>query len=664
MIIVNVAINVPLYTLYTYLCSQQVTIGSRVEVEFGAKKVVGFVWEILSYNDNDLANFNYKLKNILTIYPETINSEIISLIKFVSHYYHYPIGPTIFSAVPNLWKKNIKIDFKVKKIKKLIPLTDQPKIELNEQQNLVINTLKDKLNHFSSNILYGITGSGKTEVYLKLMQEIINNNKQVLVLIPEINLTPQFLEKIENRFHNSLIKVFNSNITENQKALIYKDAAEGLIDIIIGTRSAVFMDFKRLGLIIIDEEHDISFKQSEHLRYHARSLAVWRAKFNNIPIILGSATPSLETLYNYKLNKYNLFKLNKRAVENAKLPEIKLIDLNVTSIKNGLSSIVIEEINKRIELQEVSLVFINRRGYSPTITCYYCSWIETCHNCSANLVLHLKTKQLKCHYCGFITKVKTKCPKCNSQHINQLGFGTQRIEESLTNIFPNARIFRVDQDTISGKKSFNELRDKINSKQIDIIVGTQILSKGHDFHNITLVVGLEIDGALYSSDFRASEYLYSQLIQVSGRSGRGSKDGLVLLQTFSKNHQLFQKLIKNDFLGFVNYNMNIRKIFNLPPYYFFATIKSSSKTKNKSILFLSQISKYFNSLNLTNISISDITSCILEKLHGKERMQLIIKSSDRNALQFLLSKIVASINKEIKIISGVTWVIDVDPFEF
>ena len=656
--------NVPLHLLYTYLSSQDVKIGTRVEVEFGTKKVIGFVWEILEYNEVNLAKFSFKLKDILYFHSEIISIEIIKLINFLSSYYHYPIGQTIFSVVPNLWKKNRHIELKKNLVKQKLFHHNYPIIKLNNEQQLIVDAITVNINNYSSNLIYGITGSGKTEVYLEVVQKVINKKKQVLILVPEINLTPQFLDKIEYRFQNHIIRVFNSNITEKQKLLTYKDTSEGLVDIVIGTRSAVFMDFKQLGLIVIDEEHDLSFKQSEHLRYHARSVAVWRAEFNRIPIILGSATPSLESLYNYKLKKYNLFKLNNRAVENARLPEIKLIDLNVTSIKNGLSSIAIEEIQKRIELKEISLVFINRRGYSPIISCYYCSWVESCHNCSSNLVLHLKTKQLKCHHCGYTTKIKTNCPKCNSQHINQIGFGTQRIEESLNNIFPNTRIFRVDQDTIKSKKSFSELREKINSNQIDIIVGTQLLSKGHDFHNITLVVGLEIDGALYSNDFRASEYLYSQLIQVSGRSGRGEKQGLVLLQTYSKNHKLFQSLIKNDFLGFVNYNMNIRKLFNLPPYYFFATIKSSSKNKKNNLIFLNQIIQYFNFLELNNIFISDITNCILEKLRGEERMQVIIKSPVRKTLQSFLTKLVMAVNKEIKLVGGVSWVIDVDPFDF
>lgn len=665
--VVNVVLDVPLNNAFSYTTTETISIGSRVLVEFHRKKVIGFVLE----NDIAVANLTIdiaKLKPVLQIFSEKLSNEIIDLINFTSKYYAYPLGQTLFSAIPTAYRQpvTIKLSKSSVTVKHEINLPKKKqKLQLTEEQQQVINNIKDKFNTYHPAILYGITGSGKTEVYLELIAAVIINKKQALVLVPEINLTPQLLARFKRRFKDAIIHTLTSSSTINARTKGYLEAENGTANIIIGTRLAVFTPFKKLGLIVIDEEHDNSFKQNDGLRYNARDLAVYRAKYHNIPIILGSATPALETLYNYKLSRYTLYKLTNRAVSSSSLPVIKLIDLNTNHVTDGVSEVVITAIEKRLKAKELSLVFINRRGYAPIVNCYDCGFIFQCNNCSTNMVFHKgeTSNHLKCHHCGTIQKKINTCPKCQSQHLFAVGIGSQKVETTLMNKFPSARICRIDQDTTNSKKAWADLYNKIHNNEVDILVGTQMLAKGHDFHNITLVVGLNVDTSLYSYDFRASELLFTQLTQVSGRAGRGDLAGEVLLQTNYPKHPLFQFLLKHDFSAFANYTLKERKLLHLPPYSHYVLLRASGSDLAKTMEYLSKIVTAANkSIKIDGVIQYPVVPAIIQRLKNRERVQSLIFASDRNNLHKYISGLMAilSVNKpKLDII----WHLDIDPIE-
>ena len=644
MYILNVAVDVPLYRLFSYSSDKQLAIGTRVAVQLGSKTVTGFVWD----NQDIKIDFEHKkLKSILEVFSEVLADDARQLIQFTANYYHYPLGQTIFGAIPNSWRKpKVNKDLPGIEINKLHTGNN---IELNEEQLKVLSTVSEHFNQYYPCLLYGITGSGKTEVYLALIEKALARSVQVLVLVPEINLTPQLLERFKRRFPQTNIHVLTSHATSKQRLIGYVGAAKGEMQIILGTRLSVFTPFKSLGLIIVDEEHDQSFKQQEGLRYHARDLAIWRASTMQIPIVLGSATPSLEILYNYKMDKCNLFKLSNRAVAGAVLPEIRLIDLNLYKSQDGLTEIALDEIAKRIERTELSLVFINRRGYSPVVTCYQCGWIGKCKNCSTNLVYHSNSHELKCHHCGACGTLPKACPSCQSQHLQAVGQGTQKIEEVLEKRFPDARVYRIDQDTLTSKSAWSELYAKIKRHEIDILVGTQILAKGHDFPNLTLVVGLNIDNSLYSYDFRASELLYTQLTQVAGRAGRGNKKGLVLLQTSYPNHELYQYLMKHDFSGFINYTMRERKLLNLPPYSYYALLRASGDKLSEVLDYLAAVKQALKTL--PQVMLNEPVASVMQRLKNREQ------------LHKFLDHLTELMTNQVKSPHGIIWQLDIDPFE-
>ena len=656
--ILNIAVDVPLNRLFSYYSEHKLAIGTRVSVPFGKKTIVGFVWE----NEvNDSSVDSHKIKSILEVFPEILAADTYELINFTASYYHYPVGQVLFGAIPKEWRQASHIK-ELRKLKSKAYVEDVT-IVLNNEQQEVVDKITDNLDKYYPSILFGVTGSGKTEVYLSLIKKVINLGKQVLVLVPEINLTPQLLERFLGRFPNVAMHVLTSHVTSRERLRGYLGATDGTIQIIIGTRLSVFTPFKNLGLIVVDEEHDHSFKQQESLRYHARDLAIYRASKYSIPIVLGSATPSLETLYNYKLEKYKLFKLESRGVSGAQLPDIRLIDLNIYKTNEGLTDIALDEISKRLDKKELSLVFINRRGYAPSITCYECGHVFKCTNCSTSLVYHNHTKELKCHHCGLSCRIPKVCPMCHSQHLQALGQGTQKIEEVLGSKFPQARIYRIDQDVLSSKNAWSDLYTKIKAGEIDILVGTQILVKGHDFHNLTLVVGLNIDSSLYSYDFRAGELLFTQLTQVSGRAGRGDKKGLVLLQTNYPKHDLYQYLLKHDFSGFINYTMRDRRLLKLPPYTYYAMLRSSGGQISLVLQYLNTVREYALSIKPKDVLLSEAFPAVMQRLKNRERAQLIISSQNRNELHKFISSLTEVLAKIKKPASDINYQLDIDPFE-
>ncbi|MHB0985821.1 MAG: primosomal protein N' [Sulfuricella sp.] len=508
-------------------------------------------------------------------------------------------------------------------------------------------------------LLHGITGSGKTEVYLRVIARVLERGGQVLVLVPEINLTPQLEERFRARFPALCQVSLHSRLSAGERLRHWRLAQCGRARIVLGTRLALFTPLPQLKLIVVDEEHDGSFKQQDGLRYSARDMAIARAKQAGVPAILGSATPALETYYNALTGRYHLLELPARAVAEAALPTIRCIDISRAELTEGLSEPLLAALRTRLERGEQSLVFINRRGYAPVMRCGQCGWISTCHRCSSRLVVHLREKRLRCHHCGHESRIPPSCPDCGNADLAPLGHGTQRLEASLTRIFPAARILRVDRDSARRKHALPEMLERIHAAEVDIVIGTQLLAKGHDFKKLTLVGVVNADGALYSGDFRASERLFAQLMQIAGRAGRDVLPGEVLIQTQFPTHPLFQSLIRHDYQGFAEGLLAERKQAEFPPYCHQALLRAEAAQMETALAFLHQAKavapKQFG------VSLFDPVPAQMARLAGKERAHLLVQSASRGALQAFIS----AWNIELSRLAGrVRWSLDVDPLEF
>lgn len=547
--------------------------------------------------------------------------------------------------------------------------------ELNNEQQLAIEAILENRNSFKPWLLHGITGSGKTEVYIRLLQSVLTEaladekNTQALVLVPEINLTPQLEARFRSRLPQYTLVSLHSNLSESERLQNWLAAASGAARIIIGTRLSVFTPLPNLKLIIIDEEHDGSYKQQEGMRYHARDVALVRAQRLNIPVVLGTATPALESWFNAvesnnTANKYGLLTLNQRAVAQSVLPNIRCIDISKSPTQDGLSPLLIEAIHERLKRGEQSLLFINRRGYSPVLLCNACHWIAPCMRCSSRLVVHLSQKRLRCHHCGHEQKIPLQCPSCGNADLHPTGHGTQRLEQTLSALFPTARIARVDRDSTRNKNALTDILNDVHNGEIDILVGTQMLAKGHDFPNLTLVGVIDTDSALFSPDFRAAERLFAQLMQVAGRAGRADKAGEVMVQTTFPQHALFDALRSQDYTAYANNLLQERASTQFPPYAYFALIRAETHNFADVSRFLSHAAQTARQLLQTNqVMVYDPVRPQMERLKGMERGQLLIQADNRQAIQKLLRSLVPQLRAE-KNNQKIRWSVDVDPLEF
>ncbi|ADI31124.1 primosomal protein N' [Methylotenera versatilis] len=535
--------------------------------------------------------------------------------------------------------------------------------DLNEEQAHAVEQIVQNSTEFKAWLLHGITGSGKTEVYIRLMQHFLaSKDAQVLVLVPEINLTPQLESRFRSRFANIPLVSLHSNLSESERLHHWQMAQSGAAKIVIGTRLSIFTPLPNLKLIIIDEEHDGSYKQQDSMRYHARDIALVRAKRLNIPVVLGSATPALESWHNATANKYNLLSLNQRAVTAAQLPNIECIDTTKVNLQQGLTPQLITALKLRLARKEQSLLFINRRGYSPVLLCSACHWIAPCMRCSSRLVVHLGQRKLRCHHCGHEQKIPLQCPSCGNADLHPTGHGTQRLEQTLAQLLPTARIARVDRDSISRKNALVEILDKVHNQEIDILVGTQMLAKGHDFPNLTLVGVIDTDSALHSPDFRASERLFAQLMQVAGRAGRADKAGQVIIQTQFPEHVLFNALRSQDYVSYANAMLQEREQVQFPPYVFMALLRAEANDFALVQQFLNHAFKLVRDLS-TDVTVYDPIRPQMERLKGMERGHVLMQTSNRGALQKLLRNLVSQLRGQA-IAAKVRWAIDVDPLEF
>lgn len=520
-------------------------------------------------------------------------------------------------------------------------------------------------------LLYGVTGSGKTEVYLRAVAEALRQpDAQVLVLVPEINLTPQLEGVFRKRFPDETLVTLHSALAEGERARHWLAAHRGEARIVLGTRLAVMASLPHLRLIVVDEEHDPSYKQQEGLRYSARDLAIWRANRLRIPVVLGSATPSLDSWRRAEQGRYVRLAMPERATPDAVLPRVSLIDMEIErkrqrAVHEGLSQPLLAAIRARFEAGEQSLLFLNRRGYAPVLNCDACGWISDCRRCSAHMVLHKPERRLRCHHCGAESRIPHACPDCGNQDLAPLGRGTQRIEEALSEHFPDARLARIDADSTRRKGSAQALFAQVHAGEVDILIGTQMVAKGHDFRNVTLVGVVNADSALFSHDFRAAERLFAQLMQVAGRAGRAARadgPGDVLIQTRYASHPLFASLMRHDYAGFAAQQLEERRVALLPPYTHQALLRAEARRLDEAMTFLKQAREIAATpaLNDPRISLWDPVPMTMVRIAGTDRAQLVVESPHRGALQRFLTHWMGEL-RALK--APVRWHLEVDPLE-
>ncbi len=535
-------------------------------------------------------------------------------------------------------------------------LNASDKHHLSTEQAVIVSAITNSLDQYICHLVEGITGSGKTEVYLQTMEKVLIQDRQVLVLVPEIGLTPQTLSRFEQRF-NVPIFLHHSGLNDRERYQTWRNALQGNAAIVIGTRSAVFTPLAQLGLIIVDEEHDSSFKQQDNFRYHGRDVALIRAKQLNIPIVLGSATPSFESLHNAQQKSYCHHRLNSRA-GNSKPAKMSLINTTEHPASLGLSSPLREAIANTLQRGEQVLIFLNRRGYAPAIECDQCHWVAHCQRCDKPYTLHRQQGLLICHHCANFQPVPSQCPSCHSVNISPVGQGTEQIEEHLTSLFATHSIVRIDRDSTRRKGQLNKLLQQINANEHQILIGTQMLAKGHHFPNVTTVAMLDVDGALFSYDFRAAENMAQLLVQVAGRAGRESKPGQVLIQTNYPQHPLLQDLVHNGYSHFARQALNERSIIPLPPFSFQALIRAEANYPSYPEKFLQQIIQ----LPISHGQFIGPMPAAMEKKAGKYRFHLVIQANSRAHLHRNMRLIIAAVEQQ-KLHHKLRWSIDIDPID-
>ena len=664
--IVQVVLDTPLDFYFDYRYPVEAEnfpvpkIGMLVVVPFGRREEAGLIVDIKEESEID----ENKLKDVVSVISEIppLRTDWIDLCRFAAGYYQRPLGEVALPSIPKNIRANKKLALK-RAVKALVQVpgntvaTNMEKPVLLKAQEEAVSAIV-KTRGFKPFVLYGVTGSGKTEIYLQAIEEKLkqSDDMQVLIMVPEINLTPQLEISVRSRFPGVSIATLHSRLTESERLKNWLQIHTGAARIVLGTRLAILASMPQLGLIVVDEEHDPSYKQQEGLRYSARDLAVWRANQLGVPVVLGSATPSLESW-----QRYVKLELPERAVRDAVLPDIRLIDATREPLQNGFSPSLISAIKRRLEKSEQSLLFLNRRGYAPVITCEACGWISTCERCTAYMVYHKSHRLLRCHHCGLERPIPRVCPDCGNIDLQTLGRGTQRIEEGLASYFPDARILRIDADSTRKKGSLESALEMVHKGEIDIVIGTQMISKGHDFQNMTLVGVMNPDTALFSHDYRAGERLFSQLMQVAGRAGRGgvSEHGNrseVLIQTRYPMHPLYQAALTHDYGNYVSDLLMERQNAGLPPFGFQVLLLAEARKVENALDFLRQAIDAIPEPEA--VIINEPIPMAMMRIANVERAQLLIESTSRGRLQGMLKEWLPVL-RNMK--TGIRWHIEVDP---
>lgn len=540
----------------------------------------------------------------------------------------------------------------------------QAELPLNAEQRAAAAAVRAGFGNFNAFLLAGVTGSGKTEVYLQLIRETLEAGKQALVLIPEINLGPQTLARFERRF-NARIALLHSGVNDRERLDAWLAARDGEADIIIGTRSALFTPMQRPGLIIIDEEHDASYKQQEGLRYHARDLAVVRARQENIPILLGSATPSLESLHNAHAGRYALLRLEQRA-GGAQQPRFLRLDVKSRPLDSGISGPLQQAIAQTLAAGQQVLVFLNRRGFAPTLLCHDCGWLSECPRCDARMTVHQRSRELRCHHCGHVECQPSNCPKCHNVDLRPVGAGTERAEERLAILFPQVPVLRVDRDSTARKEAMTTLFNTVQRGEPCILVGTQMLAKGHHFPRVTLVAILDADGGLFSADFRASERMAQLIVQVAGRAGRAEEPGKVIIQSHLADHPLLVQLTEQGYFAFADQALSERRGAGLPPFCHLVLLRAEAHKPGQAEGFLdeacSEAELLLNELRLGGIELLGPVPAPMERRAGRYRAQLLVQANARAPLHRLLNSWLQAL-EQMPSGRAVRWSLDVDPID-
>ncbi|MDI9246738.1 primosomal protein N' [Marinobacter sp. CHS3-4] len=717
----SIALNRPLRRLFDYRVPEgmNITLGQRVTIPFGRSRMTGIVAALDQPPPEGI-----QLKTVEDCCEEwpALPPETFRLLNWASDYYQHALGECLFTALPPAlrrgqparerteiywktisdeavlpanakkqkalfdWLKQYPEGVATKQIllagysnaqikslseKNLIAATNAPKShnpsvspsqrpQLSAEQQVAAEQLATPDQAFSVSLLYGITGSGKTELYLDYLKRHLSAHDQALVLVPEINLTPQTLARFE-RYFGPRVAVWHSALNDGQKLNAWLKVRNGEPVILIGTRSAVLLPFTNLKTIVVDEEHDSSYKQGDGFRYSARDTAVYRGFIERCPVILGSATPSLESLHNARSGKYQLVRLEHRAGD-SKPPEIKLLDIRSRPLEAGFSRPALDAIQRTLDCGQQALVYVNRRGFAPVMMCFDCGHMVECPRCDTRLTYHRRDRAMRCHHCDFQMAAMETCPKCESEAFKPVGQGTERAEDFLAEHFPETPIIRVDRDSTQRKGSIQSIIEKVRTGKPCILVGTQMLAKGHDFPGVTLVVVINADGGLFSVDFRAPEHLVQTLIQVSGRAGRGAQAGQVLVQTCHSDHPLLKTLGAGNYLSISDQLLAERKENHLPPFRAMATFRAESRTMEDSLRLLDSIKSFIQSSKGSQIETWGPLPAVLARRADKHCAQLVLLSTQRRQLNNVIADSCQKMD-ETKLPSGAKWIIDVDPRE-
>ncbi|HEX2389721.1 MAG TPA: primosomal protein N' [Casimicrobiaceae bacterium] len=656
MSIARVALPVAAWQLFDYWIPDGLAVhdGDVVRARLGRRSLTGVVVAV----DASTA-FLDRLQPIDAVTTARLPADVMELAAFVSAYYQAPLGMTHALVAPP--------PARVRQPRKPPPAAaEDPRAtpSLNDPQTRAVAAIAAAHATFSPLLLHGVTGSGKTAVYLAAAARSIQAGGQVLILVPEINLTPQLEQRVQAALSGVRMVTLHSRLAAGVRREHWDAAANGSAQVVLGTRLGVFAPLPNLALVVVDEEHDDSYKQQDGVRYHARDLALWRARRRNVPIVLGSATPSLETWARARAGRYRLLSLGERADVRARMPVIRFAPSRGGDVRDALSAPLRDALERTLDAREQALLFINRRGYAPSLKCAACAWQSECPRCSARLVLHRAPDRLRCHHCAHAAPAPRACPECGNVDLLPSGFGTQRLEQAIRTAFPTARVLRVDRDTTRNKDAFAAMREQVDAHDVDILVGTQMLAKGHDFPRLTLVGVLGADNALYSADFRATERLVALLTQVAGRAGRAELPGSVIVQTDFAEHPAYRALAAHDYAGFADHLLAERRAAELPPASRIALLLAEAHARNDVDRFLEDAVEHARALLATDRSVHVFPPVppALARRIGFERGQVLVQSTRRASLQSFLPRwreALATVGS-----TRVRWAIDVDPTAF
>ncbi len=716
-IIVDIAVGISVNKTFHYRAPEglkdMLAPGSRVLVPFGSRRVAGTVLGLAEKADVS------RLKNIISVLDNPLSPPLLALGRWMSDYYMHPIGQAFETIIPKAISRSkrkktkharlsvgasetvvrgprqaalvdllseqgeISLDalkgyspavLKALREAGVIEIIERDKPHLSEQADFTsdappvlmpeqaeaVRRISEAVSagRFETFLLHGVTGSGKTEVYLHAISRLSATGRGAIVLVPEIALTPQLLGRFRRRFGNA-VAVLHSGLTDSERADEYRRIQSGRVHVALGARSAVFAPFERLGLVIVDEEHENSYKQDEGLRYHARDVAVMRARMQNAVALLGSATPSLESYCNAKSGKYSYIPISNR-VDHRPMPGVAVVDTRALPGKEVFSPLLISEIKQRMEKNEQALLLLNRRGFSSVLICGDCGAVIKCPSCSVSLAYHKAEERLKCHYCDFMTPPPDKCPSCSGLNLKPLGTGTQKIEEELAVLFPDARIARMDSDSVKGRKAYDRLLEQVDRREVDILLGTQMIAKGHDFPAVTLVGVVNADIGLNLPDFRSSEKTFQLVTQAAGRAGRGDAPGEVIIQTMNPGHYAVLHSTTHDYVGFYNEEIRYREQLGYPPER--RMIKVEIKSAWEKIAFdaaKTARDRIRSLMRGKETMLLGPAPSPISRVRGKYRFQMLLLSSRRETIRMLAAEARKSV--EDKLGRKVQVIIDVDP---